>query len=113
MPHIKFSVSEEAYVKLTNEAKKRGITLQDYIRSKVFDDESIFTPAEAVNRAKNKFSNDDVFSLPDIYGNEWNVQRGAAGVIGRNFYNFVEEHPEHGITYVGIRNRRAVYKIKK
>lgn len=60
-------------------------------------------------------STPDGFTLPDIYGEDWTIERGPAGVFGRKFYNFITDNPDLGINYkdMGKNGRRAHYTYNK
>lgn len=116
---VKLTLSKEAYDELESLAKESHQSIQDYIRSKMFG-ESIFTVDEAVKRIQTGNFDDtelypDGFELPDVYGSDWTIPRGPAGVFGKNFYNFVEDNPNLGIKFkdMGKYGRRAVYTYKK
>lgn len=116
MPIVKFTLNDEYYEKLQNMANAKKQSIQDYIRSTLFQINTIFTPEEAVRRIqaedfREKFKNG--FTLPDVYGDEWTIERGPAGIFGKNFNNYVEDNPNLGIRYVdmGKYGRRAVYKL--
>ena len=68
------------------------------------------------NYINGNFENKE-FTVPDAYTEEeWaGIDRGNAGVLGKNFYNYITEHPELGIRFVPNRTikRRAVYTYKK
>ncbi|MCP1110558.1 single-stranded DNA-binding protein [Ohessyouella blattaphilus] len=115
MPTIKFSLNDEYFKKLEKAAEDKGMTIQDYIRYKLFDLNTIFTVEEAVRRVQNGGYNDETFSLPDLYKEEWTLERGMAGVFGKNFYNFISEHTELGIKAQGYdkKIRREIYTYKK
>ncbi len=116
---VKLTLSKEAYDELDALAKGRNQSIQDYIRSKVFG-ETIFTVDEAVKRIQEGQFDvlslyPDGWELPDVYGDDWTIPRGAAGVFGKNFYTFVEANPELGIKFkdMGKYGRRAVYTYRK
>ena len=115
MPVIKISVSDQAYEKLSNMAKKDGISIQDLIRNKVLgDDTTLFTPADAVERALAKYDVGDCFTITELYAEEWAVmKRGVAGVFGKQFNTYVEENCPEKIMLVGKTNydRHAQYKV--
>ena len=115
MPVIKISVNDQTYEKLSNMAKADGISIQDLIRNKVLgDDTSMFTPADAVDRALAKYAVGDLFTIPELYGDDWAVmKRGVAGVFGKQFYNYVADTCPEKIMFVGMtnRNRHAQYKV--
>ena len=52
MPTIKFSLNDEYFKKLAKAAEDKGMTIQDYIRYKLFDLNTIFTVEEAVRRVQ-------------------------------------------------------------
>ncbi len=111
MATIKFSLNDEYSRKLEETAKDKGMTIQDYIRYRLFDLNTIFTVEEAVRRVQNGDYKDKIFSLPDLYGEEWTLERGMAGVFGKNFYNYITEHTELGIRAKGYdkKTRREIY----
>lgn len=113
MATIKFSLNEEYYNKLETAAESKGMTIQDYIRYKLFDLNTIFTVEEAVRRVQSGDYKNKTFSLPDLYGDSWTLERGMAGVFGRNFFNHVSEHTELGIKPQGYdkKTRREIYTL--
>lgn len=117
MPIVKLTLSEQYYQKLSDMAQGEHKSMQDYIRDKIFGIDTIFTPEEAVRRIQNGDCdiNPNSFTLPDVYGNEWTIERGPAGVFGKKFYNYIIDNPDLGIKFInmGKYGRRAVYKIVK
>ena len=117
MPEIRLALSEEQYQQLIEIAKEegKGVSIQDIIRKRVFGEESIFTPAEAVNRALNRFTSGNRFTLSDLYSNdEWQLMgRGVSGVFGRKVYKYIEEEYKNSIKYIGTNKtkRQAEYEI--
>lgn len=111
MTTIKFSLNDEYYTKLKTAAENKGMTIQDYIRYKLFDLNTIFTVEEAIRRVHTGGYKGKTFSLPDLYGDSWTLKRGMAGVFGKNFYNYISEHPELGIRAQGYdkKIRREIY----
>lgn len=119
MPVVKLTLDEESYQELKRLAEENNQSIQDYIRSKIFGS-SIFTVDEAVKRIQAGHFDDpklypDGFELPDVYGDDWTIPRGPAGVFGKNFYNYVISNPHLGIKFkdMGKYGRRAVYTYKK
>lgn len=115
MPIVKISLNDTYYQKLEDMAAEAGISIQDVIRNKVFDEEPPqFTPRDAVARIFEQYAPGDRFTLPEVYGDDWvGMKRGVSGVFGRQFFRFVEqEHPAH-IRFVGMtdRNRHAQYEL--
>ena len=112
MPTYRFDLNEEYGKRLEKDAEDSMMTVQDYIRSRPFPSENIFTVLELVKRIKAKGPFEE-FTIPDLYSDEeWSrVGRAAAGVLGKNFYKFTSSHPDLGISLVPNRriNRRAVY----
>lgn len=115
MATIKFSLSDDYYCKLETAAKNKKMSIQDYVRYKLFDIYSIFTVTEAVRRVQVGDFKNKTFSLPDLYGDEWTLERGLAGVFGKKFYNYISEHTELGIKAQGYdkKTRREIYKYEK
>jgi len=113
MPVVKFTLDEEYYKKLEKMAKDKNQSIQDYIRNTLFKINTIFTPEEAVRRIQQGDFKDKEFTLPDVYADEWTIERGLAGVFGKNFYNYIEDNPDLGIRFVnmGKYGRRATYKL--
>ena len=116
---VKLTLSKEAYDELDALAKEKHQSIQDYIRSKVFG-ESIFTVDEAIRRIQSGNYDDttlylDGFELPDVYGSDWTIPRGPAGVFGKSFFNYVVDNPDLGIKFkdMGKYGRRAVYTYEK
>lgn len=119
MPVVKLTLNEESYQELQRLAEENNQSMQDYIRSKIFGN-SIFTVDEAIRRVQvGNFDNTELypdgFELPDVYGNDWTIPRGPAGVFGKNFYNYVEANQEIGIKFkdMGKYGRRAVYTYER
>lgn len=115
MPVVKLSLTDEYYQKLKEMADAEFMSMQDYIRNKIFQEKTIFTPEEAVKRAHDgRFSNGQEFSLPDIFDDDWDIERSLAGVFGKRFYNYVMDN-DCGIEFVnmGKHGRRAMYQLKE
>lgn len=115
MPVVKLTLSEEYYEKLGEMAKTKNMSIQDFIRDKLFDEDTIYTPEEAVQRAHDgRFSDGHNFSLPDIYGDDWTIKRGPAGVFGKRFFNYVMDN-DVDVEFVSMDKyeRRAMYRLKK
>lgn len=115
MPVVKLTLNDEHYQEIKRLAEEKNQSIQDYIRSKIFGN-SIFTVDEAIKRVQTgNFDDPELypngFELPDVYGDDWTIPRGPAGVFGKNFYNYVEDNPDLGIKFkdMGKYGRRAVY----
>lgn len=113
MAVIKFSLSEPDFKDLQERAQQEDMSIQDYIRKSLFNSTTIFTPTQAVNKALNKYNKGDCFTLPELYGDDWSLQRGASGVFGRRFFTHVTNNFSDKIQFVGMTNygRHAQYKI--
>lgn len=112
MPVVRFSLSEEYYKKLEDMVKADGTSMQDYIRKKLFNLENVFTPAEAMKRALASYKQGETFTLPELYIDEWNLDKGTAGAFGKEFKRYVmKKHPGKIRQIKGERNRRALYEI--
>lgn len=107
---VKFSLDDAHYQQLEEMAKEQGLSIQDLIRHKLFDVTTVFTPQEALTRALAKYQKGDHFTIPELYGEDWTLERGAAGIFGRQFYNFVLEHPDK-VRFVNKNGRHAQYEI--
>lgn len=112
MPTVRFALSEEYYKRLVDMAKQDGISLQDCIRNRLFHVSTIYTPAEAVKRALQRYKQDETFTLPDLYP-EWDLQRGPAGAFGKQFFAYVKNKYSDKIQFDKMINcgRRAQYII--
>lgn len=115
MPVVKLSLTDKYYQKLKNMADAEFMSIQDYIRSKIFQERTIFEPEEAYRRATDgRFLPGEEFTLPDIYGEEWTLETSPAGVFGRRFNKYIKSF-DSGIKHVTENQnvRRAVYKIEQ
>lgn len=79
-----------------------------YFLFAIEDLNTIFTVEEAVCRVQVGDFKDKTFSLPDLYGDAWTLERGMAGVFGKNFYNYISEHNELGIRAQGYDKKHDV-----
>ena len=117
MATFRCDLSEEYSKRLENDASEKRMSVQEYIRYKLFDVTTMFTVDEVLKRIENGDYENKEFCVPDVYTEEeWGeIDRGNAGVLGRNFYNYITEHPELGIHYVPNKTikRRAVYTFQK
>lgn len=114
MPVVKLTLNDLYYQKLVEMAQEEKMSVQDFIRDKLFQENTIFTPEEAVRRAHDgRFADGREFSLPDVYGEDWTIDRGAAGVFGKRFYNYVIDG-NTGIKFVAMDRygRRAMYQLR-
>lgn len=115
MSTFRFDLNDEYSQKLEDAAKENHMSIQDYIRFKLFDITTIFTVEDAVRRIQSGNFEECEFTLPDVYGDEWTIERGPAGVFGKNFFNYVLDNPDLGICFenMGKYGRRATYTYKR
>lgn len=109
---IKFTISDENYQELITRAN--GQSLQDFIRSVLFPDQTNpITPELAVIKALSKYKKNDTFTVPEIFGDEWCIPNGYAGVFGRRFYKLVSSDYSDKIKFTETFNKRglAIYKM--
>ena len=112
MPVIKLSLRDAYYEQLRVLAAEQGVSMQDYIRNQLFHETMAFTPAEAVKKALQTYHSGDIFTLPELYGKEWTIQRGSAGPFGRQFNKYVLAYHTDQIRCLGKqKNRHARYMI--
>lgn len=115
MSSIKYTLTltEEESKKVERMAKDKAVSVQQYIKLCIFGNdypEVIFTPPEAVRRAL-LYPHGTTFSLPSLYGDAWTLKRGAAGVFGKRFYNYVDvEKATDEIKFVGMKGNLAYYE---
>lgn len=97
---IKFNVTETEHATIKEAADKEGLSISDYCRMKLGILDRKFSAAYAMELAK-KLPSGKVFSVPDLYGNDWAlVPNGVAGVIGRAFFKLADATPE--IEYIDM-----------
>lgn len=112
---IKFTLSKEKYDELAEKANKEKLTIQDYVRRILFPDYyNTITPLEAVNKALTKYEKGERFTVPDIFGEEWNLPNGVAGQFGKKFFELVEAEYSTKIRFTGDysnKRKNAVYEI--
>ena len=65
MPTYRFDLNEEYGKRLEKDAEDSMMTVQDYIRSRLFPSENIFTVLELVKRIKAKGPFEE-FTIPDL-----------------------------------------------
>lgn len=109
---VKFTISDEKYNELCSKAAAMGLSVQDYIRKELFNDSVSLTPMDAVSRALKKFKKGDRFTVPEIFGDEWNLPNGVAGQFGKKFRNLVETNYSTKIRFTGnYTTEHAIYEI--
>ena len=111
MPTFRFDLNSENAERLERDAERAMMTVQDYIRFRLFPSNDIFTVQECVRRIRERGPAQE-FCIPELYSEaEWGtIGRAAAGVLGKNFYKFINTH-DLGIRFIpGRRKKRcAVY----
>lgn len=117
MATFRFDLNQEYSERLEADAAAKRMNIQEYIRYKLFGEVTIFSVDEVFNRIQSGDFKNKEFTVPDVYTDEeWSqIDRGNAGVLGKNFFNHITEHPELGIRFVPDRTikRRAVYSYIK
>ena len=110
---IKFTISDDLYVDLCDRAAAAKLSVQDYIRMELFGDSNAFTPQDAVDRALSQYSKGDFFTVPEIFGDSWNLPNGVAGQFGKKFYALVESEYSTKIRFTQTFNtkKHAIYEI--
>lgn len=117
MATFRFDLNQEYSERLEADAAAKRMNVQEYIRYKLFGEVSIFSVDEVIKRIQAGDFEGKEFTVPDVYTDEeWSqIDRGNAGVLGKNFYIHTKEHPELGIHFIPDRTikRRAAYFYKK
>ncbi len=114
MATFRFDLNQQYSERLKADAAAKRMNIQEYIRYRLFGEVTIFSVDEVINRIQTGDFENKEFTVPDVYTDEeWSqINKGNAGVLGKNFYNHITDHPELGIRFVTIK-RRAVYTYKK
>ncbi len=117
MGTFRFDLNQEYSERLLADAVAKRMNVQEYIRYKLFDEVSIFSVDEVIRRIQAGDFDGKEFTVPDAYTKEeWShIDRGNAGVLGKNFYIYISAHPELGIHFIPDKTikRRATYYYKK
>lgn len=117
MATFRFDLNDEYSKKLEDAAAEKRMSIQEYIRYKLFNETTIFSVDEVLKRIHTGDFEGKEFTVPDVFTDEeWSqIDRGNAGVLGKNFYNHITENPDLGIYFVPGKTirRRAVYTYKK
>jgi len=117
MATFRFDLNEEYSKKLEDAAEAKRMNIQEYIRYKLFNETTIFSVDEVIKRIQTGSFDGKEFTVPDVFSDEeWSqIDRGNAGVLGKNFFNHITENPDLGIRFVKDRTikRRAVYTYMK
>lgn len=117
MATFRFDLNEEYSQKLEDAAAEKRMSVQEYIRYKLFNETTIFSVDEVIRRIHAGDFDGKEFTVPDVFtSEEWSqIDRGNAGVLGKNFYNHITDNPDLGIRFVKDKTikRRAVYTYQK
>jgi len=110
---VKFTISNENYTELCNRAANLKLSIQDYIRRELFSEYNTFTPMDAVTRALSNYSKGDTFTVPELFGDEWNLPNGVAGQFGKKFFALIDAEYPSKIHFTGNYNskKHAIYEI--
>ena len=117
MPTFRFDLNDEYSKKLEEAAATKRMSIQEYIRYKLFNKTTIFSVDEVIKRIQAGGFEGKEFTVPDVFSDEeWSqIDRGNAGVLGKNFYIHITDNPDLGIKFVKDKTikRRAVYTYLK
>lgn len=110
---IKFTVSDENYTDLCTRASEKSLSVQDYVRMQLFPNQIAFTPQDAVKRALANYAKGDRFSVPELFGSQWDLPNGVAGQFGKKFFALVSSDYSTKIRFTGTFNakKHAIYEI--
>lgn len=110
---VKFTISDENYDELTARAASLKLSIQDYIRKELFSEYMAITPIQAVNIALDNYSKGDTFTVPELFGEAWDLPNGVAGQFGKKFFSLVESEYSTKIRFTkNFSNRKhAIYEI--
>ena len=110
---VKFTLSHGNYIDLCTRAENEELSLQDYIRRELFPGEITITPQDAVRRALARYTSGGTFTVPELFGDEWNLPNGMAGQFGRKFNNLVVKSYSTQIRFSGKFDAKhhAIYEI--
>lgn len=117
MSTFRFDLNEEYSKKLEAAAAEMRMSIQEYIRYKLFNEKTIFSVDEVIKRIQTGNFEGKEFTVPDVFSDdEWSqIDRGNAGVLGKNFYIHITENPDLGIRFVPDKTikRRTAYMYLK
>jgi len=108
---VKFTISDENYDELCKCAGK--LSIQDYFSRELFSEYNTFTPMDAINKSLSNYSKGDTFTVPEIFGESWDLPNGVAHQFGRKFFSLVESEYSSKIRCTGNVNskKHAIYEI--
>lgn len=110
---VKFTISDENYDELCQRATNLNLSIQDYIRRELFSEYNTFTPMDAVNKALSNYATGDTFTVPELFGDDWNLPNGVAGQFGKKFFALVDAEYRTRIRFTERYNKKkhAIYEI--
>lgn len=110
---VKFTISDENYNELCSKAADLKLSVQDYIRRELFSEYNTFTPQDAVVKALSNYKKGETFTVPEIFGDFWDLPNGVAGQFGKKFFALIEAEYHEKIRFTGNYNikKHAVYEI--
>lgn len=114
MYSVRFSCSDEQYKQLLENSKKKGLSIQQYIRQVLFEENNetatVITVEEALKRAMQKFKPGEEFFVREIFSDEEWLTIKSPTVLGKLFYQEVKNRDDIQLVRMG---RQAVYTIIK
>lgn len=108
---------EDALEEFRKRFDSDSLEAADYIRFKLFDEAPPavlgITPEEVARRALEQCVVGQIFSVPELFSDEeWaKLPRGTAGVLGRRFYRYTQDHKFIEFVPDRKRNRQALYRL--
>ena len=117
MHHLTIHLTDQRYQELLGKARTAGLSIDAYIKTILFDlDSGVFTPKEALLRARKKYEVEDLFELRELYSQEeWQeLSRGERIAFGRSFFTYTSEIETGFIQLIpnsGCNGKRAQYKL--
>ena len=81
MSTFRFDLNEEYSKRLEKMAEEAKMNIQDFIRYKLFGEKTIFTVEEAIRRIQTGDFDGKEFTLPDVFGEEWTLEKGPSGTL--------------------------------
>ena len=117
MHKLNITFEDADFDDLNAAADEEGMSVQEIIIYKLTGRKPAFTAKDAIERAKVRYGNlpdgQRTFTLPELYGSDWTINMGYAGVFGKRFFKYVEAHPELGVSFDGMvhSGRHAQYKL--
>lgn len=89
---VQLVLTEKEYNKLSEEAKKKGVTVPFYIKSKVLDGYDLEIYMKQLLKKVDNLPKGVKFNIKTLFGIDWNMDRGIKLALGRHFYKMVESN---------------------